>query len=898
MSLIRRTVQIGMDANGSNEMKHVSGILLICAALACASTFASDSVLPLKEGWQIQSSAKVQAPSESVSTTGFDSDEWYLTSVPMTVLAALVENKVYPDPFYGDNITKIPGYKPKLWLVMPEDSPFKPSWWYRTEFELPSDFAGKNLVLHVDGINYRANIWLNGKRIADDASVIGMFRRFEFDVNDVVQLGRKNCLALEITAPGHIPEKNYNTKQIEATTGWDDHNPQPPDLNMGIWRDVYITASGPAALRHAYVATNLDVPSLENAHLTVSVNVVNKTEKTVSGTLSGKIENISFEQSVELAPSETKVVSFTPEAFAALNIANPRVWWPNDLGTQELYSASLEFKVGKDVSDTAQTRFGIREATTYINDEGWRGYKINGKNVLIRGGAWQTCDMLLRLPRSRYEALVRYAKMAHLNMLRSEGFSIRETDDFYDLCDQYGIMVTQQLFGRSIPDEGLAVSCVEDTLLRIRNHPSLVHFLGHDETFPTKTLDKAYRDLISKYTPNRTYQPHSGAFDLDERFETGGTRTGSLQVWTYATPSHYYTSKETSAWGFAQSGGIGGMFAVPESMRRMLPADALWPVWTDAWSLHTVTQGGRYFDAVVKAVEGRYGKSDNFDEFIKKGLVLNYECARGMFEAYGRNKYSATGITTWKYDTAWPASPTWQYIDWYLNPTAGYYAAQKACEPLHVLYAYDDKSVYVVNSLYKDFHGLKVRAQLLDLNMKKRWEKETTLDVSADGKAKAFEAEMPQGISKCHFLALSMEDGQGEVVSENFYWLSTVPDVSNEMEAIFDLAFNKPASVADFKDLNSLPPVKLNVQSRFEDEDGERVARVTLENPSSHLAFFVRLLLTRGENGPEISPAFWSTNCVSLLPGASKTLTARFAGAPADGASAPFVKVTGWNVSQ
>src|SRR5690606_5408880 len=180
------------------------------------------------------------------------------------------------------------------------------------------------------------------------------------------------------------------------------------------------------------------------------------------------------------------------------------------------------------------------------------GYRINGQDVLIRGGAWMTADMLLRLHPRRYDALIRYARDAGLNMLRSEGFSIRETDDFYALCAHSGVMVTQQRFARSIPDEDLSVDCIRDMLLRIRNHPSLVHFLGHDETFPTESLDQAYRDLIAELTPERSYQPHSGAFDVEERFQTGGTRTGTRALWTYAGPAHYYTHRADGAWGFAQ----------------------------------------------------------------------------------------------------------------------------------------------------------------------------------------------------------------------------------------------------------------------------------------------------------------------------------------------------------
>lgn len=862
-----------------------------------ASTVSAREIFLLRENWHLQSSAKVKEKGEIISTTRFSPVDWYQTSVPTTVLAALVENKVYPDPYYGENLKSIPGYVEGRWLVMSKESPFYPSWWYRREFQLPDDYKGENITLHLDGINYRANIWLNGHKIADSDTVIGMFRRFEFSINDFVLIGQDNCLAVETIAPGKLPEKRYRTKQLEATTGWDDHNPQPPDMNVGIWQDVYISATGPVRVRYPYVVTDLDLPSLNLAHLTVSAELTNTTDEEVAGELRGMIEDVTFSQTVKLVPKETKLLKFTPDKFDQLNISDPRIWWPNPVGSQELYDLELVFTVDGQVSDDENVRFGIREATTYLNDEGWRVYMVNGKKILIRGGAWMTSDMLLRLTHKRYDALIRYAKEANLNMLRSEGFSIRETEDFYSLCDKYGVMVTQQIFGRSIPDEDLAVECIEDMILRIRNHPSLVHFLGHDETFPTPSLDRAYRDLIARYTPERTYQPHSGAFNIKDRFKTGGTRTGTRELWTYANPKHYYTHKEDGAWGFAQSGGIGGIVASVESVRRMIPKNDLWPLWTDVWSFHTVIQGGLYYDALLKALDARYGKPSGIEDFCMTAYVMNYESARGMFEAYGRNKYSATGITTWKYDAAWPAAITWQYVDWYLLATGAYYGAQKACEAIHVQYSYDDHSIYVVNGYYRDFGNLKVEARVYNMDMVEKYSRTAKVSVPSDGKVNVFTIDWPENLTKSHFLSLKLVDGSGKQVSDNFYWLSTVPDIPGKQsyrEGVYSIS---PTSVADHTDLRKLVRVKLDVTSNIERKGKENVVRVKVENPTENLAFFIHLAVTKGREGTEVAPTFWEQNCFSLLPGEKREIKSTFAIEDLEGAS-PVVRVGGWNVEE
>jgi len=845
--------------------------------------------------WNLQSSAKLDEGGETISTRGYKPEGWHPVTVPTTVLAALVENGVYPDPYYGLNLKSIPGYKEGRWLAMPKDSPFYVPWWYRTEVALPPEFRGKFLTLHLDGINYQANIWLNGKPIAASDEVVGMFRRFEFDITGICDSEGTNVLAVEVIAPGKMEATGFRTKQLEATTGWDDHNPQPPDLNMGIWEDVFVRATGPVQLAHPYVSTDLELPSMEKARLTVSIEATNLSDTTVEAVLSGRIEDIGFSKTIRLSPSETKEVAFSPEESPQLVVQSPRVWWPNPVGPQELYELVLEARIEGSLSDSQEIHFGVREATTYINNEGWRGYRVNGKNILIRGGAWMTSDMLLRFTEKRYEALIRYAKEANLNMLRSEGFSIRETDEFFDLCDRYGVMVTQQLFGRSIPDEDLAIACVKDTILRIRNHPSLVHFLGHDETFPTENLDKAYRELIAKYTPERTYQPHSGAFEVEDRFETGGTRTGTRELWTYATPLQYYVGKEDGAWGFAQSGGIGGVVSPYESMRRMMPKEMLWPPWTEGWSFHTVIQGGDYFDALLKNLEARYGRPDGIEDFCMKAQVMNYESARAMFEAYGRNKYRATGITTWKYDAAWPASPTWQYIDWNLMATGAYYGAKKACEPLHIQYSYDNDSVYVINGYYRDFENLVATAEIFDFDMKKRYSKSEQINVSADGKTKTFVIERNGSLSKSNFLRLTLTDTAGKPIAENFYWLSTVPDIPGEQGHKEGVFFTAPKSIADHTDLQKLAPITLASEYTVEDRGTEKAVQVTMKNPGPRLAFFVRLSVHKGAEGDEVTPTYWQENCFSLLPGEEKTVTGVLASEDLEGAE-PFVRVAGWNV--
>src|SRR5713101_807597 len=311
----------------------------------------AEAQLSLRESWALQSSGKVDEKGETLSSPGFQPKNWYTVTIPTTVVAALVEHKVYPDPFFGTNLRSFPGVTYPVGanfsnIPMQQDSPFIVPWWYRKEFVLPASFKGKSIWLNFRGINYRANIWLNGKQIAKSDDVAGAWRTYEFNVTDTAKPGATNVLAVEVYAP---------TENDLAIT-FVDWNPAPPDKEMGLWRDVYFTTSAPVAIRYPTVLTHFDSPSNDPAHLTVTALLKNGGNQPVKGSLKGKIENIEFAQDVELAAGESKDVTFEPEKFPQLNLANPRLWWPAQMGTPNLYRLNLEFDVDGKPSDRSDTR--------------------------------------------------------------------------------------------------------------------------------------------------------------------------------------------------------------------------------------------------------------------------------------------------------------------------------------------------------------------------------------------------------------------------------------------------------------------------------------------------------------------------------------------------------------
>src|SRR5258705_3376031 len=312
-----------------------ASIIFCTASFAQTGSKSSVSNFSLNDGWTLQSSAKVSEKGEAIATPAFQPKDWVKATVPATVVAAQVKAGLLPDPLFGMNLRQYPGVSYPVGgnfsnLPMPADSPYAVSWWYRKEFTLPKDFAGKTVWLNFRGINYRGNIWLNGKQIANSDQVAGAWRTYEFNVTPDVKPG-PNVIAAQIWAP--------TDKSLAIT--FVDWNPAPPDKNMGLWRDVYLRASGPVALRYPAVVSKVDSPANNAAHLTVTALLKNGTDQPVKGTLKGKIENTEFSQDVELAANESKDVTFDPNNFSQLNFSNPRLWWPTQMGTPNLYDLGL-----------------------------------------------------------------------------------------------------------------------------------------------------------------------------------------------------------------------------------------------------------------------------------------------------------------------------------------------------------------------------------------------------------------------------------------------------------------------------------------------------------------------------------------------------------------------------
>ena len=843
----------------------MNGLCLILALTfvsSCQQQTVTPGVIVLEENWTIQSSENAGAEGARLSQN-YDTKGWYKTRVPSTVLAALVENGEYNDIYFDKNLEKIPAER------------FKSSWWYRTEFDIRDKQSMPNALLEFDGINYSANIWFNGVKIGTTDEITGVYRQFGLDISDLITEG-KNFLAVEVVPP----------QPGDFTIGFVDWNPTPPDHNMGIWREVKLIRNRGISIHEPFVMTDLDTDDYKNARITVSTVLKNHRNEDISGELTGTIGDVSFSRPFTLVAKETANLVFTPEDFTQLTFKDPKLWWPTNLGEPNLYSLQLSAKIAGDISDRREIKFGIRKVEDYINEQGHRGYKVNGRKILIRGGGWVD-NLLLADDASKIEAQIKYVKHMNLNTIRLEGFW-GSSHKMYDLADKYGILIMpgwscqwewEGYLGKKTDEFGgveteaemeLITRSLEDQVKWLRNHPSIFVWVLGSDMLPRPALEKKYRSMLEQEDPTRPALASCGLYNSEV---SGPSAVKMNGPYDYVTPNYWYLDKEKGgAYGFNTETGPGPQPPPLESLKKMIPADKLWPI-NEVWDYHCGRNEFSSLNRYLTGYESRYWKAVSVEEFLQLAQIVNYEAMRAMFESFGVNKPVTTGVIQWMLNSAWPEL-YWQLYDYYLMPNGAFYGARTACQPLNIAYNYGDKNIYIVNDTYQELTNLIVHVKILDIDSKIIYNQEVPATVNAFESKKIHDLPAFDNISATYFLSLKITSAQNEQVSENFYWLSTKEDVVDFSDDSWFVTRNK--SYADLSALKNLPKVKVETAYGLTKMGDELILTANLTNRSENLAFCVELNAYNKETDASILPVFWENNYVSILPGETRSIRANF----------------------
>jgi hypothetical protein len=813
--------------------------------------------IPLDGGdWQLQSAAATTKSGEEISAPSFPINNWHPAKVPGTVLANYVRDGLVPDPDFGDQVRSI------------SDDTFQNDFWYRREFVAPAIVANQHLFLDVDGINWKADIFLNGASIGH---IDGAFKRGQFDITDKILPGKSNALAFlihKVAHPGPVDfagvSRTHNggilgrdSPTFVASIGWN-WMPTIPGRNIGIWDHVYLQQTGPILLTAPFVHTTV-AKDRQTAELTVEATVRNLSAAPQRTMLAGTLGTISFAQTVELAANESKRITFDKTQFPQLILSHPALWWPNGYGDQPLQHLTLSAQSAGVPASTNQITFGIRELTYDTSDHILKIF-CNGQRIQLNGGNWGMDETMLRYEAKDYDTAVRLHQQMHMTMIRNWVGQVGK-EEFFDACDKYGLLVWNDFWlanpadGDNPDDHAMFIANVQDRITRIRNHPSLALYCGRNEGNPPKDLDLAMTTAANSLDGTRFYIPNSKA-----GLVTGG---GPYEP-------------KPDAWYFQQRGKTLhselGIVCVPtaDSMRLMMPEKDLWPIGT-IWYFHDFYQAR--CRTYTKRVDQLYGPSNSIDEFCEKAQMHDWHNAKAMMEAWRSN--SGSGGLIWMSHPAWP-STICQLYDYYLNPTAAYFGVRLANEPLHILWDASTSEVKVANNTGSNFQDLEAQASIYDMNGKQRAHQEAHVTASADGlAADCFALDFPADLTPVHFIKLTLTDG-GKVVSKNFYWRGTKPE--------------------DYLKLNEMEKAPISASVVETEHNDQTTLDIHLDNRSAQVSLMVCAKVVKASDKDQrILPIFYDDNYISLLPGEQREIHADFESSLLAGAR-PCVVIQGWNV--
>jgi len=856
----------------------------------------------ISSGWTMQSSEKLgNVTDASISENSFNDKDWYKAVVPGTVLGAMATHGVIKEPYFGINMQSID----------PED--YKKPWWFRTSFNLDADDLSKMVSLKFNGINYRADLWVNGKKVIGRDEFAGAYRMYKFNIDEFVVEG-ENTVAL----------KMWQHADGEYSIGFVDWNPLPRDRNLGIFRQVFVEIDQGVKVTSPFIYSKVNLETLNEADLYFQAEIKNRSNEPVPGVIRVDYELGVVEKEITLPANETFSCRLYPDEFDQLTVKDVNLWWPNGMGDPNLYNMKVEFVANGKLMSATEKKYGIREISSYLNEEGHRTFEINGKFVLIKSGGWVD-DLLLQDTKESVEAQMKYIRHMNMNGIRCEGFW-GKTEMLYDLCDEYGILVmigwnchweweeyllkpTHEKYGGAVTPEDIQLfaDMWKDQMLWLRNHPSIyVWMLGSDK-LPHPDLERKYIKLFEQYDPSRSYVTSAGGAGTEDNAIvaevplisdiSGPTGFKMLGPYAYTPPVYWYEDTNLGgAYGFNTETCPGPSIPPVASLRKMLPEESLWPIDTTYWEYHTGRNVFKTLNRYRKALNNRYGKSKSVEEFAFKSQLSNYELMRPMFEAFIAHKPKSTGLVQWMLNSAWPEL-YWQLYDTYLQPNGSFYGVRKACNPVHAIYRYGFDDIYLGNEDLEDQNGVTVKIKVWDLNSKIIFEDEWKGDIKTNISKEIYKLPELNNLTSVYFLDLRVYDKNNIEVDNSIYWLSTQKDVI-DWDAAKKLPwpyYSPSKQFADYTALDKLEKIELEYDYVFEKEGDMGRSTLKVKNPTNTIAFFTFFDLVDSSTDQPILPIYWNDNYITLIPGEVRTYKASFNLEDMKGEK-PVLKVKAWNV--
>ncbi|MDG5800755.1 glycoside hydrolase family 2 TIM barrel-domain containing protein [Marinilabiliaceae bacterium ANBcel2] len=853
-----------------NRIVYMFMVVLAFSLISCSGMDDKEEhTTRLDDGWQLFSSDSIDVSGEIISQKDFDATFGYPVTVPATIVHGLMQNGYFEDifdPFIVENM---------------DSEPYEVPWWYRKVFNIDDVTSQDFYQITFEGINFKANIWINGELIATDELIQGSYGVWNFDITDYITNG-ENVVAVEV-----IPPKFGE----DISKGFVDWNPTPPDNLTGLWREVFLKHTGALSLRHTNVVSKVNKETLDEAELTISTFVTNHCNEVKHGKVSAEFDNVLLNKNVVMQPGEVREIFFTPEHYEELKMDNPMLWWPNNMGDQPLYDLTVTAQLEDEKSDVDNIRFGIREVEDFWNESGYRGFKVNGQKLVVRSAGWVD-DIFLGDSDEKVVAQMEYAQHLNLNSIRLESFWGRNRT-IMNKADELGLLLMlgwtahwEWISYTGIPhddyvtirgeeEKKLHAANYRDQVLWHRHHPSVAIWTYGSDKLPRPDLEVMLNEIMDRIDTTRPILSYCGGAmlmgDSDPRQSeiSGPTGVKMEGPYDWVPPVYWYIDEEYGgAFGFNTEVGPGPQIPPLSSIKKMIPKEHLWPI-DSVWLYYSGRNQFENLDRYLNAFHARYGESDNLEDFIFKNQIANYEAMRPLFESFSVNKFHSTGVVQWMYNSAWPTF-YWQLFDYYLNPTGAFYATRKAAAPLSPIYNYGDGNVYINNDHLTNQKDLKLLVEVFDINSNKLHSFESKFDVEPNSAKMVYEIPEIDELSTTYFLDLKLFDNDGSEILNNFYWLSTVEDIPDFDNTTWFWTPNKEH--ADFHQLNEMPASDVEFSYDISRVNDRYEFVVELENPTDLIAFFVQFELIDNVDGEPVLPVFWDDNYISVLPGENRVI--------------------------
>lgn len=648
--------------------------------------------------WKLKPQEEVSVGAQTLCDVSYEDSDWVSAIVPGTAFNAYVVAGLEKDPNFGDNIHLV------------ERAKYDRSFWYRTTFHIPDSFTKEMVWLNFNGVNRKAEIWLNGVEIG---RLDGFMHRGRFDITGIARRDAENVLAVLVHIPD-TPLANQGSPNYLSSGGWD-WMPYVPGLNSGITDKVFLSNTGHATLIDPWIRSEL--PTNARADLNVSMEVKNNDTQSSKLLVRGTVTpgNVVFEQEVILNAGEKTAIKFDKRYFPQLNIDQPRLWWPNGYGEPHLYNCRFEVLENGKISDCKEVVFGIRKYT-YDKENNTFHIYINGVPVFVKGANWGMSEYMLRCRGKEYDTRILLHKEMNFNMIRNWLGSVTD-DEFYEACDKYGIMVWDDFWINSNPNLPYDLNVFNNNMMekikRLRNHPCIAVWCGDNESNPLPPLEGWMAENVKTFDGgDRYFQANSHAQGL-----TGSGPWGAFE------PRYYFTKYPDGSegdpargWGFRTEIGTA---AVPtfESFKKFMPEEHWWPR-DEMWNKHYF--GPSAFNAAPdrydETIANSYGMPEGIEDYCRKAQLVNMESNKAMYEGWlDRMWEDASGIMCWMGQSAYP-SMVWQTYDYYYDPTGVYWGTKSACEPVHILWNPVTDEVKVSNTTSRNLDDLTAEVKVYNMD--------------------------------------------------------------------------------------------------------------------------------------------------------------------------------------